>query len=88
LNIRCEIYLDRFLSTYELLVSLAILVSLEAVLLKLLLGVDGRKVHIMKGRQRLDDTALGCGMLVFSFKNGDSCANFLGFADELVQCIS
>lgn len=83
-------YLDRFLSTYEFPVSLAILVSLETVLLKLHCA-DGRKIQfqIMAGRQSLDDSALGSGMLVFGFENGrDFCATPLGFAGESVQWIS
>lgn len=81
-------YLDRFLSTYELPVSLAILVSLETVLLKLH-SADGRKIQIMAGRRSLDDSALGSDMLVFGFENGrDFCATPLGFAGESVQWIS
>ena len=81
-------YLDRFLSTYEFPVSLAILASLQAIVLKLH-SVDWRKILIMAGRQTLDAAALDSGMLVTGYENrGDFCATPLGLAGESVQCIS
>jgi hypothetical protein len=76
-------YLDRFLSVYDLPVSLIISAPRQAILLKPHDVVIEVIWYLIAGRQSLDDTALGSGLPVSGFKDGgDLCATPCGPAGQ------